>query len=251
MIDAALLVNLVPLHTLEQDLLERFAARLSLDALPAGATLCSEGEAEADAIYLIEGGVELSSKKSAMKRVLQGHTPDAAYSLAPGTPREFTVRAMTAVKIVRVPREQLDRLMLFEQLTTIITTIEAGKAPQAGVEPHVAAAVAGKNMFRELPRQQLADLLDRMQEVAVKASEVVLRQGEASEYFYVVQEGRFVESRKDAAGKVQIVGELGPGTAFGQDSLLTGAPYPSSVVAIGPGKLRRLAKTHFEALLRR
>jgi CRP-like cAMP-binding protein len=105
-------------------------------------------------------------------------------------------------------------------------------------------------VFSKLPRAKITPLMLRMQVVSVKAGHIVFKQGDPGDYYYVVKRGRFNISRKDARGKVQIVGELHPGSVFGAESLISGEARDVSIVAMIDGSLMRLAKKDFAELLK-
>ncbi|MEK6551492.1 MAG: cyclic nucleotide-binding domain-containing protein [Pseudomonadota bacterium] len=247
--DAALLKNLVPLHTLDDELLGRLAETLATDDLPAGTVLCEQGDREGEAIYLLQGSVELTASGSAMKRVLMGGTPDAAYALSPGSPRQFTARASTPVRVLRIASDKLDRLMVFERLTTIVTTLHADGKPRVETDAKVETALAGSAPFRNLTHRQLGPLIEALIPVKVRTGETVVKQGQANDSFYVVQEGRFEAIHRDAHGQERMRRTLERGASFGADALLTGAPSPTTVAALEDGVLLKLSRQLFEQFL--
>jgi len=247
--DASYLKNLVPLHALDDELLARLAEQLIPENQPPSTVLCEQGDREAEAIYLLEGSVELTAAGSAMKRTLMGGTPDAAHAIAPGTPRQFTARTTTPVKIVRIPSDRLDRLMVFERLTTIVTTMNPDGKPRMESDPKVEAAVAGSAPFRNLPRRQIGELREALLPAKVRKGETVVKQGQANDHFFVVQEGRFEATHRDVQGRERIKRVLERGATFGADALLTGAPSPTTVVALENGVLLKLSRQLFERFL--
>jgi CRP-like cAMP-binding protein len=94
-------------------------------------------------------------------------------------------------------------------------------------------------------------LLLKLEPMIVKSGEVVIRQGEAGDYFYIVKEGQLTVSRKDEQGKVKLVNKLKRGHVFGEEALLTGDPRNASIVAMGDSIVMRLAKSDFEELLKK
>jgi hypothetical protein len=83
MVDHKLLKNLVPLHNLSEGNLKRLANKLNTEELPTDAVICRESERNDYSIYLLEGGVELSSQATTMKRVLQGGTTQSGHWQVP------------------------------------------------------------------------------------------------------------------------------------------------------------------------
>lgn len=247
--DVASLKNLVPLLILNDELLGKLAEQLAPESLPASTVLCEQGDRESEAIYLLEGSVELTATGSAMKRTVMGGTPDAAYALAPGTPRQFTARTTTSVRVLRIPSDRLDRVMVFERLTTIVTTMNPDGKIRVEKDPRVETAVAGSAPFRHLPRRQIGELLEALLPVKVRQGEVVVKQGQMNDSFFVVQDGKFEATHHDAQGAVRIRRTLERGATFGADALLTGAPSPTTVVALEKGMLLKLSREVFERFL--
>jgi CRP-like cAMP-binding protein len=248
-LDPARLREFVPFNTLPEAALGRLAAELALERLPKGTVLCEEGAADHEAIYLVEGALELLTRGSTLARVLQAGTPEAAHPVAPGTPRPCTVRALSPAAVFRIDRRKLDRLIVFESLTTLVTTIEPGGPGRVSLDAPLATALAAHPVFRDLPRRQMQKLVVALRPRRVKSSEVVVRQGQPCECYYIVREGRFAVSRKDERGKVHLLGELTVGTSFGADPLASAQPSATTVVALGPGLLLCLPKDAFEDLL--
>lgn len=247
--DVAPLKNLVPLLTLDEELLAKLAEQLSPESLPTSTVLCEQGDRESEAIYLLEGSIELTATGSAMKRTVMGGTPDAAYALAPGTPRQFTVRTTTPVRVLRIPSDKLDRVLLFERLTTIVTTMNPDGRIRVEKDPKVETAVAGSAPFRHLPRRQIGELLEALLPVKVRKGETVVKQGRPNENFFVVQEGSVEATHRDAQGKERIRRTLERGATFGAEALLSGAPSPTTVVALENGVLLTLSRQVFERFL--
>jgi CRP-like cAMP-binding protein len=90
----------------------------------------------------------------------------------------------------------------------------------------------------------------RMQAISVKSGQVVFKQGDAGDYYYVVKRGRFNISRKETHGKVKLLEELHAGSVFGAESLISGRAREVSVVAMSDGTLMRLSRQDFAELLK-
>jgi CRP-like cAMP-binding protein len=119
MLTAEILKNFTPLHTLTDEHLARLAKRVVVEDVAKGAQVCVEGDTDNDAIYLLEGGVEMRSRSSSMSRVLQAGTPDAAFPVSPGRPRPYTATATTAARIFRIDNAKLDRAVLLDEVSTM------------------------------------------------------------------------------------------------------------------------------------
>jgi CRP-like cAMP-binding protein len=250
MVNQKLLKNLVPLHNLSEGNLKRLANKLTTEELPNGTVICREGERNDYAIYLLEGGVELSSQATTMKRVLQGGTEEASYPLANSLPRQFTVTTTTKAKVIRIDTRKLDRAVVLNELTTTITSVHGDQKRKLSGNTEWLEEMLSNKVFNKLPRAKITPLMLRMEVVSIKPGHVVFKQGDPGDYYYVVKRGRFNISRKEPNGRVKIVGELNPGSVFGAEALISGQSRDSSIVAMSDGSLMRLSKHDFTELLK-
>ena len=99
-------------------------------------------------------------------------------------------------------------------------------------------------LFRDLRPAELDVLLSRFVPIEVAAGEVIIRQGESGERFYVVRSGG-VEVDRDG----QVLAQLGPGEAFGEIALLLDVPRTATVTATQPTALLALDARDFRDLL--
>jgi rhodanese-related sulfurtransferase len=82
------------------------------------------------------------------------------------------------------------------------------------------------------------------------AGDVVIRQGDEGDYFYVIVEGRCAVSRETPLNREGIrLAELGMGETFGEEALISGAGRNATVSMLTDGVLMRLAKDDFNTLL--
>ncbi|HEY0581927.1 MAG TPA: cyclic nucleotide-binding domain-containing protein [Chloroflexota bacterium] len=105
-------------------------------------------------------------------------------------------------------------------------------------------AVAEMPLFRDLSSAELDLLLARLVPLSVEPGEVVLRQGESGERFYVVRSG-MVEVERDG----EVLARLGAGEAFGEIALLLDVPRTATVRAVERIELLALDAHDFRDLL--
>ncbi|HUG05898.1 MAG TPA: MFS transporter [Candidatus Limnocylindria bacterium] len=94
--------------------------------------------------------------------------------------------------------------------------------------------------FAPLPTLSLGRIADALERVNAKAGEAILRQGEAGDHFYVIDEG-VVSVTVDG----RPVRELGPGDFFGEIALLRDVPRTASVTAREAVQLYSLRREEF------
>jgi MFS family permease len=94
-------------------------------------------------------------------------------------------------------------------------------------------------IFAGLPTPRLEAAAGDLVEVPMSAGEVVIREGDPADRFYLVAEGRVrVSQRRD--GESQVLRDLGPGDVFGEIGLLRRSPRTATVTALEGGRLLAL-----------
>ncbi|KAJ9109126.1 hypothetical protein QFC21_000454 [Naganishia friedmannii] len=118
-------------------------------------------------------------------------------------------------------------------------------------------SISNNFLFRNLDEEQERDVLAAMREVAVDAGHVVIEQGAAGDFFYVVEDGQFdiyvnkagSEASTDESKWGKKVHTAVPGGSFGELALMYNAPRAATVVASTPGTLWALDRISFRTIL--
>ncbi len=86
-------------------------------------------------------------------------------------------------------------------------------------------------------------------EIHIPAGELVVRQGDRPEFFYVVERGRLRVFRETAEGIRTHLTELQAGDYFGEVALVTGQPRSASVEALEDAVLLEINQEEFDRIL--
>ena len=87
-------------------------------------------------------------------------------------------------------------------------------------------------LFSEMDEQEVAGIREIMDVMRFKAGQVIIREGETGDLFYVITEGRADVIIRDADGSDVILHEAGPGDFFGELSMLTNEPRSARIRAV-------------------
>jgi CRP-like cAMP-binding protein len=104
--------------------------------------------------------------------------------------------------------------------------------------------------FATFSADKLTAMILRLEEIPAKTGDVVVRQNDPGDYFYLIKSGSFTVSRRNGPGEFQILAQLREGDAFGEAALLSNEARNASIVADMDGALLRLSKSDFDALVR-
>ncbi|MCG2634333.1 MAG: cyclic nucleotide-binding domain-containing protein [Gammaproteobacteria bacterium] len=201
----------------------------------------TEGQADHHHIYLLEGELELSSEyRNSQHSVLAG-SAEARHALAHAQPRQATARAIVDSLVLLVDNDALDRQLTWEQLLGY---------GNLGLQNNNAWATKLRPTW-ELPAANVIQLFQHLDRLEVESGDIIINQGDAGDYFYIIESGKALVSRElnEGDGESIELAELGAGDGFGEEALLSGNPRNATVSMITDGALRRLSKEHFQILL--
>lgn len=234
--------SLIPINALGKESLGALLreARITRHALDE--VLFKAGDADTDSIYLLDGEISLV-RPNGFRRALAADSPDALYPLVHLKPRQFSGVAKTAATIARIDSATLDRLLTMEQAC-------AYEVEELGVgDSDWVFRMMQQPCFQKVPAGNLAALFQRLEPMAMAARQVIIRQGDPGDAYYLVKSGRVAVTRKLPEGKVVPVAELSAGDAFGEEALISKLPRNATVIALEAGELMRLSAEDFDKLL--
>ena len=104
-------------------------------------------------------------------------------------------------------------------------------------------------LFKQLTPAEIANVADRMEMRKYNSGDVILRQGDPGEEFYLIGRGTAVVSTQVAGEPEHRVATLAPGDVFGEMALLTDEPRNATVRALDELETYCLSKQHFRAAL--
>jgi uncharacterized membrane protein len=105
-------------------------------------------------------------------------------------------------------------------------------------------------LFSEMDENEVAGIRDIMEELKFKPGQVIIREGETGDLFYVITEGRVEIIVRDADGSDVVLHEAGPGDFFGELSMLTNEPRSARVRATESVTTLALGRDEFFEFLR-
>jgi CRP-like cAMP-binding protein len=101
-------------------------------------------------------------------------------------------------------------------------------------------------IFPGLKREDVAKLLDKMEECSFSAGVIIFSQGDTSDASYFIESGSVQVAVKSATGRPEAVSELGPQAWFGQRGLLTGQLRSATVTTVKETVLWKLSRSAWD-----
>src|SRR5690606_26744720 len=104
--------------------------------------------------------------------------------------------------------------------------------------------------FHRIPPANIQAIFMRMQRFSCRAGDVVIKQGDEGDFFYVIVSGKCIVTRETPLNKEGIkLAELGVGDTFGEEALIAEAKRNATVTMLTDGVLMRLNKQDFRDLM--
>lgn len=215
-----------------------------------------QGDRDGHSYYLLDGQIELLSDKQVTSTIASG-ADSARYALARLQPRQFSARALTDVIILQLDRNALDRIMVADQQQ------KTDEPSTSGIDVEVSdigeensgdwmTRMLQSELFCRLPTANIHQLFALLEPMEFKVGDQVIKQGDAGEYYYIIQEGNCEVTRAPSAGAKPVkLAELHTGDSFGEEALLTNAKRNASITMLTDGVLMQLSKDNFINLIKK
>jgi rhodanese-related sulfurtransferase len=246
-VDPTLLASFSPLEGLRPETRDQLAKKAAMYQAKAGAALFGPTEPLADAFYVVEGTVRLVDEKGNKVQEIRGGTPEARHRLEGPPLRKVSAKAVTDARYLRVDASLLDVLLTWEQTGSYaMNELSHGEGPS---DADWMGRLLTMRAFQMVPPSNLQAMFMRMEQMTAEPGQVVVRQDEDGDFFYVVMEGQCMVTREMPGQKPLRLAELGPGSCFGEEALISDAKRNATVVMLTRGSLMRLAKDDFRRFL--
>jgi CRP-like cAMP-binding protein len=112
----------------------------------------------------------------------------------------------------------------------------------------MARGSSDETVFNCLPADLSAEFFGTGRPIALAANEVLFFAGDPGDGCYRVDSGLLKASVISASGAERILGIFGPGSIFGELSMIDGEPRSASMVAIRESKVVFVSRANFDAL---
>lgn len=256
LLDKAVLKTLVPPQSLNHDNFQELAQKAVVEDVPAGRDVFRKGDMDRKTVYLLEGELEIRND-TGIAGVLRGGSKESKHPIANQQPRQVTAKAKSRCTVVRFDTDLLDILLTWDQLSGIeVSDISIDGGPSGSSEVDSGSSgdwmtrILQSKAFLRIPPANIQHMFMRLHEMPVKANQVIVKQGDDGDYYYIICHGRCKVTRASASGSRVTLAQLGDGDAFGEEALLSEGKRNATVVMETDGLLMRLSKEDFNQLLK-
>ena len=212
--------------------------------------LFKSGDTDNKSFYLLEGEVELRSPKNTFKVCVGGES--ANYPLAQFQPRQYSLYTLKDCVFLTVDKGLLDSLAEKDghyNLENPEGMVVSEEDDQESID--WMSRILISDLFSKLPPSNIQKIFSRIEPVEVKKGEMVVRQDDVGDYFYIIERGHAQILRKPAKDKAPIkLDDLSVGDYFGEEALVSDCPRNATAIMTTDGDLMRLPRADFVELIR-
>jgi CRP-like cAMP-binding protein len=246
-VDPALFVNYIPLNALRPESQQNLARKSNLMQAAAGQYLFRIGDPAESALFLVAGEVQLEDAAGKALAVVRAGEAASFHRMAHQSPRKVSGRCLKDARYLAVDASLLDVMLTWDQSGRFEVGELTGGSPTE--DGDWMTKLLQMRVFQLVPPSNLQTMFMRMQEVRVDPGQVVVRQGEPGDYFYVIMEGRCMVTREVPNHKAVRLAELDSGSCFGEEALIADDERNATVTMLTRGRLMRLSRDDFRTLL--
>ena len=242
--------ELIPINGLPEQHQDEVLSHGNVVKYRKGRYVFKQGDKDNSTFFVLEGELELIADGQLVKQVASD-TPDARHALAQLQPRQLSARAKTPLQVFKIDRTVLDRLLSDGRFDDEASQVEVSELVDDD-DGDWMTRMLGSDLFSRLPAANIQSVFTNMEAMDALAGDVILEQGAAGNYYFIIQTGRCLVTRKSAAnGEVTKLAELGAGDCFGEEALVSESARNASVTMLTDGQLMRLAKRDFNELIKK
>ncbi len=257
---AATIKLLVPINELSSQVQNELTQKAKFIKLRKGKFLFKQGDTDNFSFYLLEGELELLANKQ-LQNTVGGGSDRARYAMAQLQPRQMSAKAKTPVTVLQIERDALDKFMVSGKAGAASIEVDDGGFAVSEME---VSEIDGEDdvdwmtkmlqseLFLKMPMANMHQLFAVLEAVEYKPGDIIARQGEAGEHYFIIQEGRCEVSRKASADAKDIkLADLKAGDSFGEEALLMDTTRNATVTMTQEGIVAQLSKDNFIELIKK
>ncbi len=240
-----LLRRFEPFVSLPDTHLRDILKKSRLVTLPTGRMLFKRGDSTKLCYYLVAGSVDLSDINFNITRVFY-FDAQAQHPLDPTIPHKHSAITKEDVTVLAIDKDHVDLVVTWEQAGNYGVTDLAEAEPDENDWMH---ALLESRLFTQIPPANIQQLFVNFRQVAAVAGQVIVREGEDGDRFFVIERGSARVTRNTFKGEEELA-ILEPGEFFGEEALIGETVRNATVTMLTDGSLMWLGKDQFTRLLR-
>lgn len=254
--DIRILTVLEPISMLSADRLREILDYCHIVTVHKGSNPFDAHDIDGQSVYLVDGEIELVYQDG-NRVVVSAQSEWAKYPIGEHQPHIVSAKALRESQLLRIDSELLDRMVALDQFSRNASLSVAAREGSPGVTVSMmhllnsgmfSAENLSKGPLSNLPMANIEALLQCIEAVAVRKGDVIIREGDDGDYYYLIDYGSARVTRRVGGVDMQLA-NLGAGDVFGEEALVAGIERNATVTMESNGILLRIGRDDFLKLL--
>jgi CRP-like cAMP-binding protein len=194
-----ILRHFIPLNSLPKARFDEICNSVDIEECAKGTVLFEQGDEVKEFIYLISGMISLYAGEMEMETIVTG-SESARFAIAHHIPRKVKAVTKSRTRIVRIATHKLDMASPKDEgQTYLVDEVD----DQGG---DWMTTMLQSPVFQRLPASNLQKVMMQMEEVAFEAGDVVVKQGDEADFYYIIKSGdcELIRQASDTARPVKL-----------------------------------------------
>jgi CRP-like cAMP-binding protein len=248
-IDPNTLRELSPINSLNAENVQDLIKKVTPETIKAGQYVFKQGDMDKAHVYVLKGEVEIVADRKVTKTI-NGGSAEAKQPLAHAFPRHASVRAKTPAVIIRVNSDMIDIMLTWDQTGSYSVEALEETTDDEDDSTDWMTRILQTRAFHRIPPANIQAMFMRMESVHCKSGDVIIKQDDVGDYFYIIKDGRCMVTRATPANPKGVkLATLDVGDSFGEEALISETKRNATVTMLTNGHLMRLNKEDFNSLL--
>lgn len=253
-LDIRVLASLEPISSFTPARLRELLDYCHVESVEQGSDPFKDKPLAGQSVYLLRGELEVVYEDGNRVLIRSG-SEWARHPIGKRQPNIRSAQALSNVQLLRVNDDLLDRMVTWDQFASH-DDVKAGSlkdSPESAVRRLLNSGMfSAENLsnspFAHLPSANIGLLLNRIEAIAVWDKDVIIREGEEGDYYYLIESGRAQVTRL-VGGANLVLAEIKAGDVFGEEALISDSKRNATVTMKSNGVLLRLKKQDFLELM--
>jgi len=234
-----------PFNEIESDqVIDDAAKKGVMEAVPEGNMIFKRGGHDEYSYWIVEGSIDLLDENFDVVAI-HAKTGAAVAAIDNETPHTLTAVCTSDSVVFKLKSSYLELVMKLQASDNYMVS-NLDEIHES--ESDWMSSMLSSPLFDFVPPANIQELFSKFEEVECTKGEVVIKQGEVGDYFYVIQSGRAAVEYNTGARSITLA-ELEPGAFFGEDALISNVPRNATITMLSDGMVMRLSEDDFHSLL--
>lgn len=253
-LDIRVLAALEPISSFSPARLRELLEYCHLETVAQGSDPFTGHTLHGQSVYLVRGELEVVYADG-NHVLIRADSEWARHPIGKRQPDIQSAKALTRIQLLRVDDDLLDQMVTWDQFAyhDDIKAPAVKEGSEAAVKRLLNSGMfSAENLsnspFAHLPSANIGKLLNRIEVIAVWDKEVIIREGDEGDFYYLIESGRAQVTRL-VGGAHMVLAELKSGDVFGEEALISDSKRNATVTMKSNGVLLRLKKQDFLELM--